>query len=63
MIQWLSGKESACNAGDTGRRRGRSPGERKWQPTPVFLLGKVPVHGAAKESDVTRQLNNKQQQR
>ena len=52
-------------AGDKGSilGSGRSPGERKWQPTPVFLPGKIPVHGAAKQSDVTRQLNNKQQQR
>ena len=29
MIQWLSDKESACNAGDTGRRRGFNPRVRK----------------------------------
>ena len=36
------GKESACNAGDLGLipGSGRSPGEGKWQPTPVFLPGK-----------------------
>ena len=52
-------------AGDKGSilGSGRSPGEREWQPTPVVLPGKIPVHGAAKESDVIRQLNNKQQQR
>ena len=35
------GKESACNAGDLGSIPGwgRSPGERKWLPTPVFLPG------------------------
>ena len=35
------GKESACNAGDPGLipGLGRSPGEREWLPTPVFLLG------------------------
>ena len=39
---WLSSKESACQ----GRRHefdpwvGRIPWRRKWQPTPVFLLGK-----------------------
>ena len=35
-------KESACNAGDWGSSPGlgRFPGERKWQPTPVFLPGK-----------------------
>ena len=39
---WLSGKESACSAGDTGliARSGRSPCRRKWQLTPVFLPGK-----------------------
>ena len=40
---WLSGKESACNAGDVAGATGlipglgRSPWRRKWQPTPVFL--------------------------
>ena len=40
------GKESACNAGDAGRR-GFSPWVRKipwsraWQPTPVFLENPV----------------------
>ena len=35
-------KESACNTGDLGSipRLERSPGRRKWQPTPVFLPGK-----------------------
>ena len=34
-------KESACNAGDASLipRLERSPGERAWQPTPVFLPG------------------------
>ena len=38
-------KESTCNAGDTGLITGwgRFPWRRKWQPTPVFLLGKL--HG------------------
>ena len=33
-----AGKESACNAGDPGSipGSGRSTGEGKWQPTPVF---------------------------
>ena len=44
-------KESACNAGDTADMGlipglGRSPGERKWQPTPVFLPGKSMDRGA-----------------
>ena len=36
------GKASACNVGDLGSipRSGRSPGEGKWQPTPVLLPGK-----------------------
>ena len=36
------GKESAWNAGDLGSipGLGRSPGRRKWQPTPVSLPGK-----------------------
>ena len=35
------GKESACNAEDPGfiPGLGRSLGEGKWQPTPVFLPG------------------------
>ena len=40
-----AGKESACSAGDTRDTgsipgSGRSPVKGKWQPTPVFLLGK-----------------------
>ena len=39
------GKASAllCNARDPGSiaGSGRSSGERKWQPTPVFLPGKL----------------------
>ena len=36
-----AGKESTCNAGDLGLipGLGRSPGVRKWQPTPVFMPG------------------------
>ena len=42
LPRWLSGKESACSAGDTGEvgsipGSGRIPGGGKWQPTPVFL--------------------------
>ena len=41
---WLSGKESACNAGDTGDSGlipgwGISPRGRAWQPTPLILPG------------------------
>ena len=45
LPQWLSGKESACNAGgwDLILGSGKSPGERKWQPAPVFFFGKF--HG------------------
>ena len=51
-------KESVCNAGDLGSipGSGRSPGEGKWQPTPVFLPGeshgqrtcRATVHGVAR---------------
>ena len=63
LPRWLSGKESACNAGDAGLipGLGRSPGEGNGYPTPVFLPGKS--HGQRnlagynprdlKESDVT----------
>ena len=65
---WLSGKESTCDGftGDMGSipGSGRSPGERKWLPTPVFLPGES--HGLRslggyspwghKESDMTEQL-------
>ena len=60
------GKESACNAGDTGSipNSRRSPGKRAWLPTPVFLPGES--HGQRslmghspwghKESDRTERL-------
>ena len=59
----LDGKASAYNAGDRGSipGLGRSPGEGKWKPTPVFLPGES--HGwrslisyspwGCKESDTT----------
>ena len=40
-----SGKESTCQCtGDVGSipGLGRYPGLKKWQPTPVFLPGKIP---------------------
>ena len=42
---WLSGIESACNAGDTDRHGfyfsvGTIPWRKKWQPSSVFLAGK-----------------------
>ena len=58
LSQWLSGKESACNAGGAGSfpGLGRSPGGRAWQPTQVFLPGES--HGqrslvSHKDSDTT----------
>ena len=39
LLWWLSGKESACKAGDPGS----IPQRREWQPTPVFLP--VQSHG------------------
>ena len=44
LKRWLSGVESACNTGDSGDA-GLIPGSGsspswKWQPTPIFLLGK-----------------------
>ena len=59
-------KISSCNAGDPSSIPGsrRFPWKRKWQTTPVFLLGKV--HGQSSlaatahriaESDMTEQLS------
>ena len=44
---WLSGKESTCQAGDTGliSGLGRSPGEGNGSP-PVFLPGKSHGHSS-----------------
>ena len=44
---WLSGKESACNAGASGDvgsnpELGRSPGGGHGNPSPVFLPGESP---------------------
>ena len=65
-----AGKESACNAGDTGDvgwipGSGRSPGGEKWQPSSVFLPEKS--HGQRslagyspkghKELDMTERLS------
>ena len=69
LPQWLSGKESACNAGDSGKALDlwvrKIPWRRKWQPTPVFLPGKfhdrgawqATVHGIP-ESDMTEWLKH-----
>ena len=38
---WLSGKEPTCSAGDAGDPWAwKIPQKRRWQPTPLFLLGK-----------------------
>ena len=60
---WFSGKESACNAGDTGSipGSGRSPGEENGNKRQHSCLGKsmdrgawgATVHGVTKESDMT----------
>ena len=60
---WLSGKESSCNAEDTGLipRLGRPPGEGNGNPLQYSGLGNpmdreawwVPVYGVAKELDRT----------
>ena len=46
LPQWFSGKESACQPGDTVSisGSGRFPWRRKWQPTPVSLLRKCHGH-------------------
>ena len=65
--QWLSSKESSCNAGDMDLipGSGRSPGEGHGNPTPVFLPGES--HGqtslaggpwARKESDTTEAMKH-----
>ena len=64
---WLSGKESTCNAGDSGLipRSGRSPGEGNGNPLQFLprkshgqrsLAGYSPC--GCKELDTTQQLNN-----
>ena len=45
LPRWLSGKQSACQCRRHQRHRfgpwvGMIPSGRKWQPTPIFLLGK-----------------------
>ena len=59
-------KKSACSAGDPGSipGSGKIPWRKKWQPTPVFLLGKSHGHRSlvggspwgCKESGTTEQL-------
>ena len=45
---WLSSKQFACNAGDTGSNPGlgRFSWRRKWQPTPVFFPGESQGQGS-----------------
>ena len=62
LLWWLSGKESASNAGDTGLipGLGRFPGERNGNPLQYSCLGnptdrgagQASVHGVA-QSDMT----------
>ena len=45
LPRWHSGRETTCQCRRHRRRRfspwfGKIPWRRKWQPTPVFLLGK-----------------------
>jgi len=61
-------KNPPVNAGDTGLipEVEKTPWRRKWQTTPVVLIGKFHgqsswqpiVHGVVKESDTTYRLNN-----
>ena len=67
LPRWHSSKESACQYRRPGfdPRVGKIPWRRKWQPTPVFLLGEF--HGQRilteyspwghKQSDTTEQLS------
>jgi len=45
LLWCLSGKESTCQAG-FDPWVGKIPWRRKWQPTPVFLLGNPRHRGA-----------------
>ena len=63
LSQWLSSKESACNAGDT-RDVGSLPGlEKVMAAHSSTLAWEIPwteatVHGVVKESDTTEQVNS-----
>ena len=48
LPRWLSGKESACNAGDAGSipKLGRAPGEEHGNPLQYSCLGN-PTDGGA----------------
>ena len=65
--RWLSGKESACNAGDgSTRESGRFPGEGNDNPLQYSCLRNpmdrgiwwVTAHGVTKELETTYQLSN-----
>ena len=72
LLRWLSGKESTCQCKRHGFDPciGKIPWNRKWQPTPVFLLGEF--HGQRSlvgcstrvckelDTDTTERLNSKQ---
>ena len=63
LSRWLSGKESACNAGDVGSisRSGRTLGEGNANALQYACMGNPmdreawqdTVHGTTKESDTT----------
>ena len=69
LLQWLSSRESACNAGAMGDRFDpwvrKIPWRRTWQPTSGFLsreshgLGtwQATVHGVAKNQTWLKQLS------
>ena len=47
LPRWLGGKDSACQCRRCRRHGfspwvGKIPRSRKWQPSPVFLPGKLP---------------------
>ena len=63
LPQWLSGKESSCNAEDASfiLGLGRSHGDGNGNPLQDFCLGNPMdrgVHGVPKELDTTWQLNS-----
>ena len=68
LPRWLGGKESTCQAGDSGSipEWRRSPGEWNGNPFQYSFLGNpmdrgvwwAAVHGVAKELDTTEQLSN-----
>ena len=72
LPRWCRGKQSVCQCRRCKRRGfdpwvGKIPWGRKWQPTPVFLLGKSHVQRSLvgcspwghKESDMTEPLSTR----